>query len=103
MWLPELYKRMSIYGGTPCNLKINGSIVPPSEQNRTCIIDNSVFLSSFIGALSNAPANLLTIIYIDRLGRNIITVSSLIISGISVIGIGFIQNQTQGKKKQLFL
>jgi hypothetical protein len=72
MWLPELFERMKRFGGTPCapTSYFNSSTI---IQNRTCNIDNSVFLSSFLGALSNIPGNVITIIYIDRLGRNVIT------------------------------
>lgn len=62
---------MSRFGGTPCKPEnnFNHTII----VNRTCNVDNSVFMSSFISALSNVPGNVLTIIYIDKLGRNTIT------------------------------
>ena len=93
MWLPELFERMKKYGGTPCApANVNSTIF----QNKTCMIDSSVFFSSFLGALSNIPGNVLTIMYIDRIGRNIITISSLIISGVTVLGIAFINTSNQG-------
>ena len=95
MWLPELFARMKRFGGTPC---APAHIINSTSftDNKTCMIDNSVFFSSFLGALSNIPGNVLTIIYIDRIGRNAITISSLIISGLTVLGIAFISTSNQG-------
>lgn len=79
IWLPELYKRMDEYGGSPCR---PSGYSPPnttfhltnSNQNTSrCHIENKVFMSSFYSALSNLPGNLFTILFIDKMGRNIVT------------------------------
>jgi VNT family MFS transporter (synaptic vesicle glycoprotein 2) len=46
--------------------------------------------------LSNLPANIITVIWIDKIGRNLVTSVSLLVSGVAVFGIPFIQNETQG-------
>ena len=122
MWLPELFKRMKLYGGSPCSTNINKTIIINETLN--CHIDDSVYLSSFYSSLSNLPGkqriffillfkiilwffatifkfyiyvgNIFTIIFVDKLGRNIITSVSLISSGLSVFGIPFVQNENQG-------
>lgn len=93
MWLPELFTRMSITGGSPCNV---GDYKPNSTVIPTCRIENSVFTSSFISALSNLPGNIITVIFIDKIGRNKITCFSLLASGITVMGIPFVKTETEG-------
>lgn len=125
IWLPELYKRMAQYGGSPCR---PDDYFPPnntqfdvssSSQNQSnCHIEKSVFLSSFYSAMSNLPGNLFTIFFIDKMGRNVVTCKwrinlelfyksvywrihyilaiSLILSGLSVFGIPFIRSEAQG-------
>ena len=96
MWSIEIFERMKRYGGTPCvpSNGRNSSLL--FSLNKTCTIDDSVFFSSALAALSNIPGNLITIIYIDRIGRNVITISSLILSGLAVMGIAFINTSNQG-------
>lgn len=81
MWLPELYKRMAIYDGSPC---IPDNYIPTnasefgSSSNSSCHIESNVFVSSFYSALSNLPGNLFTILFIDKMGRNVVTCIHLI-------------------------
>ena len=84
MWLPELFKRMSVYGGSPCSSNIP---VANISINTTCHIDESVYMSSFISAISNLPGNIITVIWIDKIGRNRITSLSLIASGTVLINL----------------
>lgn len=94
MWLPELFKRMTLYGGSPCSSHVNKTII--INETISCHIDKSVYMSSFYSSLSNLPGNIFTILFIDKMGRNLITSVSLICSGLSVFGIPFIQNEDQG-------
>lgn len=97
MWLPELFKRMAITGGAPCNVQevpLNSTLSGMSSP--TCRIDSSIYMSTFISSMSNLPGNIVTVIWIDKIGRNLITSVSLIVSGLTVFGIPFIQNETQG-------
>jgi VNT family MFS transporter (synaptic vesicle glycoprotein 2) len=57
MWLPELFKRMSLYGGSPCSTNTNKTIIINETQN--CHIDESVYLSSFYSSLSNLPGKMM--------------------------------------------
>lgn len=75
IWLPELYKRMSINGGSPCRvdnlIPVNQTIYPNDTSN--CRIEKKVFVSSFYNSLSNLPGNIFTILFIDKMGRNVVT------------------------------
>lgn len=74
IWLPELFKRMNASGGSPCSSSLivkNTTLV--TNSTNACHIDKSVYLSSFYSALSNLPGNIFTIIFIDKMGRNIVT------------------------------
>jgi VNT family MFS transporter (synaptic vesicle glycoprotein 2) len=78
MWLPELYKRMNENGGSPCSSSTHQNQSTIIAQNKTCHIDHSVFVSSFYSSLSNLPGNIFTIIFIDKMGRNLITCKNFI-------------------------
>ena len=93
MWLPELFKRMSITGGSPCAAS---NIPANTTSNSTCRLEQSVYLDSFISALSNLPGNVITIIFIDKIGRNRITSLSLLASGVTVFGIPFVRTKAEG-------
>ncbi len=94
MWLPELFKRMSITGASPC--AATGDIPANLSSSSTCRIEKSVYLDSFVSALSNLPGNLITIIFIDKIGRNRITSFSLLASGVTVFGIPFVRTKAEG-------
>ena len=98
MWLPELFSRMAITGGSPCNVQniLLNTTQNSTTSNSTCRVDSSIYMSTFISNLSNLPANIITVIWIDKIGRNLVTSVSLLVSGVAVFGIPFIQNETQG-------
>ena len=73
MWLPELFKRMSDNGGSPCTVTTNFNFSIIKNETSNCKIDNQVYVSSFYSSLSNLPGNIFTVIYIDRMGRNLVT------------------------------
>lgn len=73
MWLPELYKRMALTGGSPCSTILIPANTTNNSNTSNCHIDDSIFVSSFKSALSNLPGNIFTIIFIDKMGRNIVT------------------------------
>jgi hypothetical protein len=58
--------------------------------------ENDVYLNTFYSSLSNLPGNIFTILFIDKMGRNLITSISFFLSGLSVFGIPFIQSEAQG-------
>ena len=65
---------MEVNGGSPCSVKssFNQTIekIPKFCSNT---IENQVFLNSFYSSLSNLPGNIFTLIFIDKLGRNLVT------------------------------
>ena len=90
IWLPELYKRMAQNGGSPCSSSSSTNFTVITNKTASCHIENGVFLSSFYSALSNLPGNLFTIIFIDKMGRNLVTCKYLNIYLIIEISINLI-------------
>jgi len=96
MWLPELFKRfvfldldnnylffiylsnnlkylsMSDNGGISCAVGENFKSVH-SNVTSNCSIENEVYMSSFWSSLSNLPGNVFTVVFIDKMGRNLVT------------------------------
>ena len=87
---------MSDNGGSPCKVDPYFKITQNMSTISNCSIDNQVYVSSFYSSLSNLPGNIFTVIFIDKMGRNLVTSLSLILSGVSVFGIPFIYTATQG-------
>ncbi|XP_074643760.1 synaptic vesicle glycoprotein 2C-like isoform X2 [Tubulanus polymorphus] len=96
MWFPELFKRMKETGGSACGqTAFNHSHVP---VNRTCDggKDVAIFTEGFITAAANLPGNLFTICVMDYIGARILLAVSMVLSGISVFFIWFVNTETQG-------
>ena len=76
MWFPEMFSRMQKYGGTPCNLgHIN--ITQNSTSNETCEEPgNQVYLEGFLTSVSNFPGSIVSIFFMDRLGRKFLLCES---------------------------
>lgn len=67
LWFPELFQRMALYGGTPCNLgTANSTEVHPG---RCQPVSSQVYFEGFLTAVSNLPGNIFTLLVIDRVGR----------------------------------
>jgi hypothetical protein len=72
--LLSIFLSMEVNGGSPCSVKssINETIAKiPKMCSNT--IENQVFLNSFYSSLSNLPGSIFTLIFIDKLGRNLVT------------------------------
>lgn len=78
MWLPELYHKMSVNGGSPCSSGLSNTTGNKSNQTVNCHLDDNIYMSTFISAMSNLPGNLFTIIFLDKMGRNLVTCKLLI-------------------------
>lgn len=93
MWFPEIFNKIEKYGGSVC--------VPGKPHNLTnntvteCTPpNNNIYFDGFLTALSNLPGNIFTIFLMDKIGRKILLVSSMVISGASVFSILLISNRT---------
>ncbi|XP_055955615.1 synaptic vesicle glycoprotein 2C isoform X2 [Patella vulgata] len=96
MWFPELFNRIDKYGGTPCNPGVINTTATYNNSTSDCGTPNDwVFFEGFMTALSNLPANIFTIIMMDRLGRKTLLASSMVISGICVFFIWFVQTKVE--------
>ncbi|XP_066270386.1 synaptic vesicle glycoprotein 2C-like isoform X1 [Branchiostoma lanceolatum] len=97
LWLPELFKRIDLYGGSPC-LKspagINGSI-PVTPANESCIPSEDVYFEGFLTAISNLPGNIFATVLMHKLGAKILLSGSLVFSGVSVFFFWFVSSKTQ--------
>ncbi|KAK6178546.1 hypothetical protein SNE40_013313 [Patella caerulea] len=95
MWFPELFNRIDKYGGTPCNPGIINTTATNNSTSDCGTPNDWVFFEGFMTALSNLPANIFTIIMMDRLGRKTLLASSMVISGICVFFIWFVQTKVE--------
>ena len=78
LWLPELFKRVELLGGSPCihdRTSLNRTLyVPPGSQDVCQYIntDDGIYKETFLTASSAIPGNIFTIVFIDKLGRRAI-------------------------------
>ena len=63
---------MSDNGGSPCAVDVNFKGVHSNVTSK-CSIENEVYMSSFWSSLSNLPGNVFTVVFIDKMGRNLVT------------------------------
>ncbi|XP_048769762.1 synaptic vesicle glycoprotein 2C-like [Ostrea edulis] len=93
MWFPELFHRVELYGGSPCD---HHSTPPNRTDNTTKFLDSEwIYFSGFMTALSNLPGNLLTIYLMDQIGRKLLLATSMVGSGVSVFFIPFVRDRWQ--------
>jgi len=62
---------MSDNGGSPC--AVDSKFKVAHNESIKCSIENQVYTSSFWSSLSNLPGNIFTVIFIDKMGRNLVT------------------------------
>ena len=71
MWFPELFQRIQS-GESSCGRSSHHSSILP-QSNETCeekvVHNHEVYLESFLVAISNLPGNILTILFINKIGR----------------------------------
>jgi len=94
LWFPELFKRVELYGGSPCSPANKSAVTENSTFCSYDIKDSSIYFDGFLTAASNLPGNILTFFLIDRVGRKILLSSSMILSGISVFFIWFVTSSS---------
>ncbi|XP_019617403.1 PREDICTED: synaptic vesicle glycoprotein 2C-like [Branchiostoma belcheri] len=97
LWLPELFKRIDLYGGSPClesHKGVNGS-APPVPLNETCLPSEDVYFEGFLTAVSNLPGNIFATVLMHKLGAKILLSGSLFFSGVSVFLFWFVSSKTQ--------
>uniref|UniRef100_A0A0B6ZYS5 Major facilitator superfamily (MFS) profile domain-containing protein n=1 Tax=Arion vulgaris TaxID=1028688 RepID=A0A0B6ZYS5_9EUPU len=92
LWFPELFSRIDKYGGTFCNvLTGNGT-----DNGTVCEQPgNSVYVESFLTSISNLPGNILSIFIVEKIGRKALLATSMVLSGISVFFLWFVQTKWQ--------
>ena len=66
MWFPELFNRMELYGGSPCNL---GQHLIYNHTGTKNSVINEIYFETFLTSLSNLPGNVLAFFIIDHVGR----------------------------------
>ncbi|XP_063960834.1 synaptic vesicle glycoprotein 2B-like [Lytechinus pictus] len=88
MWLPELFKRVEM-GGSACS-DLKKLVTAPSIN-----AEDNIYKDGFYTALSNLPGNLVSIFLMDRLGRKFLLTSSLLVSGLCVFFIWFLETRAQ--------
>ncbi|PIK39609.1 putative synaptic vesicle glycoprotein 2C isoform X2 [Apostichopus japonicus] len=86
MWFPQIFAEVEYNNGTACS---TGKV--PAQATDSV----AVYKDAFLTALSNLPGNVITILFIDRLGRRFLMAFSLILSGVSVFFIWFVTTRIQ--------
>ena len=78
MWFPEIFQRIQ-QGGSSCG---GGSSLNETKSIWSCShqveFGTSVYMESFLIALSNLPGNIVTVLVINKLGRRQLLGDSLI-------------------------
>jgi MFS family permease len=100
MWLPELYKRMNSNSGSICLLKseLNVSSIfnETLSSNKTCEVDNSIYIASLYSSLAQIPPVILVTLFIDLFGRKKFIYCSFILAAFFFLGIIWIKSQNEG-------
>lgn len=106
LWFPELFNKLEHYQTLHPNhtvsvcevVSVDLSIVKDNTTTidfcTASIPDNQVFINSFIISISAAPANLWTILHMDKLGRRFFLCFSMLLSGSSAFLIYLVNSST---------
>uniref|UniRef100_H2Z8S9 Major facilitator superfamily (MFS) profile domain-containing protein n=1 Tax=Ciona savignyi TaxID=51511 RepID=H2Z8S9_CIOSA len=89
MWLPTLMERTEINSGSPCAAHAKLNQTPTNNNN------SEMYVDVFIGAAAQLPANIASILLMDRIGGKIILVGSMFLSGVSVLFFWLVHSKTQ--------
>ncbi|KAJ8669065.1 hypothetical protein QAD02_000324 [Eretmocerus hayati] len=104
MWFPELFNRFDKYdregpGGPASVCQVTEFVVSRGSQigDKFCTepIGASMFRESLITVASAIPANILAVLYMDRLGRKFFLVFSTLSSGMCSMGLYFVTSKAQ--------
>ncbi|KAK3780376.1 hypothetical protein RRG08_061997 [Elysia crispata] len=93
LWFPELFSRIDKYGGSFCDVKTGNDTGSNSSECESP--SNEVYIESFLTSISNLPGNILSIFIVERVGRKPILASSMVLSGLSVFLLAFVQERWQ--------
>ncbi|XP_042215295.1 synaptic vesicle glycoprotein 2B-like [Homarus americanus] len=104
LWFPELFNRLEQYYDehpneevSVCNLAHyhgNSTVTPSSCDSDKPAIDQKALINTLITSVAPLPANLWTIFYMDRLGRQFFLVFSMVLSGAAAFGVYFVKTAT---------
>ncbi|XP_022901630.1 synaptic vesicle glycoprotein 2B-like [Onthophagus taurus] len=106
MWFPELFNRFDEFSkdhpgvqASVCEVTDyvvrNGSQSSMDYEKCNDKIDDTVFLDSLITVASAIPANVVAVLFIDKLGRKFFLVFSTFSSGLCAACMYFVSNKTQ--------
>ncbi|KAG1663264.1 Synaptic vesicle glycoprotein 2B [Nymphon striatum] len=103
LWFPELFNRLAMYSkyshGEPssiCNIPksfIKNMTKFQSEINCSAPVEYTVFVDSFVLALSNLPGVIITTLFLDRFGRKYFLAGGLITSSICIFFIWLVKTR----------
>lgn len=104
MWFPELFNRFEEYnqhfpGQDTSVCQVTDYVVNKGSHslNEVCssAIPSSVFMESLITISAGLPANLIAILFMDRLGRKFFLVFSTISAGLCSASMNIVSNKLQ--------
>lgn len=104
MWFPELFNRFDEYsrahpGQSATVCQVTEYVVTSGSHSKlgvcTATISSSVFRESLISLSAALPANLIAVLFMDRLGRKFFLIFSTISAAICSAGMYFVINKQQ--------
>ena len=95
LWFPELFNRMDKYGGSFCDIEGTNSTSTLPISSSCKAPGNNVYIQGFLTSISNLPGNILSIYLVDRVGRKSLLASSMVLSGLSVFFLWFVETHWQ--------
>ncbi|XP_034828475.1 synaptic vesicle glycoprotein 2B-like [Maniola hyperantus] len=103
MWFPDLFERFSqfssLFPGVSAGVCEVSANVTRSEllgkQECPQVIDDRVFIHTLVVALSCVPTALMVGLTINKIGKKIMLVGMLIISGLAALGLNLVESSLQ--------
>jgi len=102
MWFPELFNRFDEYsqhfpGKEAGVCEVTEYVVNMDHSSEECTgkIESAVYMESLVSLASAIPANIIAVLFMDRLGRKFFLVFATVTSGLCSATMYFVMNKTQ--------
>lgn len=96
MWLPTLMQRAEESNGSPCSgREKDQETATVGEATSSPKNEADAYMDVFISCAAQLPANILTILFMDRIGGKPILIGSFALSAVSVASISFVNTKLQ--------
>ncbi|XP_050688040.1 synaptic vesicle glycoprotein 2A-like isoform X2 [Eriocheir sinensis] len=103
LWFPELFNRLEQYYNEHPNDKVsvceltsyhgNDTVVEdPCKDSEGTRVETEALINTLITSIAPLPANVWTILAMDKLGRKFFLVFSMVLSGVAAFGVYFVKS-----------